>query len=138
VQDSAFVSSANVWSVALGAAVRLIDFGRIEGRIDAAKAQEEQAYQELRKVIFEAVTDVEQSMVSYAHIHEQSVALKASLENARKALELSRQLYKEGEVSFLDVLDAQRNVNSADLAASGAEYAQVIALISLYKSLGAY
>lgn len=138
VQDNAFLSNANIWSVALGAAVRLIDFGRIEGQIDAAKAREEQAYHALRKTVLEAVMDVEQSMVSYAHINEQRVSLEASLQNAKKALELSQQLYKEGEISFLDVLDAQRSVNSADLAASSAQYAQVISLIALYKSLGVY
>lgn len=138
IQDSAFVSSANIWSVALGVAVRLIDFGRVEGQIDAAKAREEQAYQGLRKTILEAVMDVEQAMVSYAHINEQSIALEASLQNAKKALELSQQLYKEGEISFLDVLDAQRSVNSADLAVSSAQYAQMVSLIALYKSLGVY
>lgn len=138
IQDSAFVSSANIWSVALGAAVRLIDFGRVEGQIDAAKAREEQAYQGLRKTVLGAVMDVEQSMVSYAHINEQKVSLDASLKNAQKALELSQQLYKEGEISFLDVLDAQRSVNSADLAVSSAQYAQMVSLIALYKSLGVY
>lgn len=138
VQDSAFVSSANVWNVALGAAVNLLDFGRIEGQIDAAKAREEEAYHLLRKSVLAAVTDTEQAMVSYAHINQQRISLAASLQNAKKALELSQQLYKEGEISFLDVLDAQRSVNSADLAASSAEYAQVISLIALYKSLGVY
>lgn len=138
IQDSAFASSANVWSVALGAAVSLIDFGKIEGRIDAAKAREEQAYQSLRKTVLEAVADVEQSIVAYAHINEQRVALGQSLQNARKAQELSQQLYKEGEVSFLDALDAQRSVNTAELSASEAEYRQSIALVSLYKSLGVY
>ena len=138
VQDSAFVSSASVWNVALGAAVRLIDFGRVEGQIDAAKAREEQAYQGLRKSVLEAVMDVEQALVAYAHINEQRTSLVAALQNAKKALELSEQLYKEGEVSFLDVLDAQRSVNAADLAASNAEYAQTIALIALYKALGVY
>lgn len=138
IQDSAFVSSASVWSVALGVAVSLVDFGRIEGRIDAAKAREEQAYHALRKTVLEAVMDVEQSMVAYAHINEQRVSLEASLGNARKALELSQQLYKEGEVSFLDVLDAQRSVNAADAAAVRAEFEQSVALIALYKSLGVY
>jgi len=138
VQDSAFVSSTSVWSVVLGMAVNLLDFGRIEGRIDSAQAREEQAYHGLRKAVLTAVTDVEQSMVSYAYINKQRVALNASLGNARKALDLSQQLYKEGEISFLDVLDAQRSVNNADSAAIKAEFDQVTALIALYKSLGVY
>jgi NodT family efflux transporter outer membrane factor (OMF) lipoprotein len=138
VQDSAFVSSTSVWNVALGMAVSLIDFGRIEGRIDAAKAREEQAYHALRKSILEAVMDVEQAMVAYSHIHEQRVSLDAALQNAKKALELSQQLYQEGEVSFLDVLDAQRSVNVSDTAVLRAEFEQMISLVALYKSLGVY
>ncbi|MCB1782639.1 MAG: efflux transporter outer membrane subunit [Alphaproteobacteria bacterium] len=138
VADNALVSSTQVWSVMLGTAVNLIDFGRIEGRIDAAKAREEQAYQALRKTVLQAVADVETSLSDYARINTQSVSLRAAQGNAHRSLEISQELYKQGEISFLDVLDAQRTAHDADSAVVSAETARALALVGLYKSLGVY
>ena len=60
------------------------------------------------------------------------------IDNAQNALSLSQTLYKEGEISFLDVLDAQRNANDAESAVVSARAAQAESLTRLYKSLGVY
>lgn len=138
IQDGVFVSAANVWSVALGMAVTLVDFDRVEGRVDAAHAQEEQAYQDFKLSVLEAVMDVEGALVDYSRINEQRIALDGSLQNARKSLDHAKTLYQEGETSLLEVLDAQRSLNKAQADALTAEYGQTIALIGLYKSLGVY
>jgi len=138
VADNALVSTVEPWNIALGAAVRLLDFGRIEGRIDAAEAREMQAYQIYRKTILEAVTEVETALSDYAHISNRYVSLERAYKSANSALELSQTLYKEGEISFLDVLDAQRTANNAEASKVSAKAAQAQALIRLYKSLGVY
>lgn len=137
--EGAFLSgSQTIWGVALGAAVSLLDFGRIEGRIDAARAVEAQAYEHYRKTVLDAVTEVETALTDYAHINERRVSLQKAYDNASKALEFSQSLYTEGEISFIDVLDSQRTVNEADSALVTAEAAQAEALVRLYKSLGVY
>lgn len=138
VADSAILSSATIWNVALGAAVTLLDFGRIEGRIDSARAVELNAYHQYRKTVLQAVTEVEMALNDYTKINERRVALQHAFDNADRALMLSQTLYREGESSFIDVLDSQRTVNQADSALVSAEAAQAEALIRLYKSLGVY
>jgi NodT family efflux transporter outer membrane factor (OMF) lipoprotein len=138
VTDSALVDSVSIWNVALGAAVTVLDFGRIEGRIDAARAQEVQAFETYRKAILVAVTDVERALNDYAKVNQQRASLQAAYNNAERALTLSQQLYREGEISFLDVLDAERTANEADSALITAEVLQAESLIRLYKSLGVY
>lgn len=138
IADNAIASSVSPWSVALGAAVSLLDFGRIEGRIDAAKAREEQAYQLYRKTVLEAVSEVETALSDYAHINEQRISLQHAYDSASQSLELSRALFKEGEIAFLDVLDSQRTVNNAEAALISAQAAQAQSLTRLYKSLGVY
>ena len=138
ISDGGLVTNANVWNVALGAAVSLLDFGRIEGRIDAARAREMQAYQQYRKTVLSAVTEVETALNDYAYINERRISLQKAFENADQALALSQSLYKEGEISFLDVLDAQRNANNAESAVVSARAAQAESLTRLYKSLGVY
>lgn len=138
IADNALSGSISPWSVALGAAVSLLDFGRIEGRIDAAKAREQQAYQMYRKTILTAVSEVETALNDYAHINQQRISLQLAYDSAGSALDLSQTLFKEGEVAFLDVLDAQRTANNAEAALVRAKAAQAESLTRLYKSLGVY
>ena len=136
VAESGFASTTQIWQIALGAAVAVLDFGRIEGQVDAARAREKQAYESYRKTVLEAVSDVETALNDYAHINEQTLLLFKAFENADAAFNLSLELFKEGEVSFLDVLDAQRTMNDAESALVTAEAARASALVRLYKSLG--
>lgn len=138
IADNNFASNANVWSIALGGAVKLLDFGRIEGQIDAAKAVETMSFEQYRKTVLNAVTEVETALNDFTQINKQRASLQLAYEDASKALILSQQLFNEGEIAFLDVLDAQRSANQAESALSSATTNQVAALIRVYKSLGVY
>ncbi len=138
LQDSNLIDPTKIWSGTMNAAVSLLNFGRIQGNIDAAQAREMQAYELWRKTVLQAVTDVETALTDYAKVQERYTLLEQAAGNAHKSLTLSEQLYKEGEISFLDVLDSQRTANNADAEVVTAESAQATALIALYKSLGVY
>jgi len=138
VAKGALFSSTSIWNVAAGAAVSILNFGRIQGQIDAAQAIQMRAYEAYRLSVLQAVTDVETALSDYAHIHEQSIHLENAYNNAKRAFDLSKTLYGEGEISFLDVLVAQKTLNDADSARAKAEAAQSQSLIRLYKSLGVY
>ena len=138
VTDSVISGGTNIWSAAIGTAVSLIDFGRIEGQIDAASAREMQAYQLYRKTIIEAVVEVETALNDYSNISESQNSLQQAYISADKALELSQTLYKEGAVSFLDVLDAQRSANNAEAEYLRAKASQSESLVRLFKALGVY
>lgn len=138
VADTVLIDPTKVWSTAINAAVSLLDFGRVRGGIDAAKAREVQAFEIWRKTVLQAVTDAETALTDYAHINERLITLQKAATNAENSLNLSQQLYKEGEISFLDVLDAQRTLNNANSSVVSAESAQSLSLIALYKALGVY
>lgn len=138
VTDSIVTGGTNIWNVAAGTAVSLLDFGRIGGRVDAANAREKQAFELYRKTVLQAVVDVETALNDYANINAKQVSLQKAFDSADRALALSQTLYGEGEISFLDVLDAQRSVNAAEAALISAKAAQSESLVRLYKSLGVY
>ncbi len=87
-------------SATANAAVSLLDFGRIQGGIDAARARETQAFEMWRKTVIQAVTEVETALTDTSHINERLTTLKKASLNAENSLVLSQQLYKEGEISF--------------------------------------
>ena len=138
VADTVLIDPTKIWSASINAAVSLLDFGRVRGGIDSAKAREVQAFEFLRKTVLQAVTDVETALTDYARINERLITLQQAASNAQNSLNLSQQLYKEGEISFLDVLDAQRTLNNANANVVRAEEAQSLSLVALYKALGVY
>ena len=65
------------------------------------------------------------------------VAAQATQADAlRHALELAELRYASGVASYLDVLDAQRNLFAAELALSQAQLEQLTSAVQLYKALG--
>jgi outer membrane protein TolC len=132
------LASTGIWNVALGSAVSLLNFGRIEGQINAAQAREKQAFEQYRKTVLNAVSEIETALVDYTYINQQYISLESAYEAAKKSLDLSQLLYKEGEISFLDVLDAQRSTNNSESAMISAKSAQVESVVRLFKSLGVY
>lgn len=138
VAKGVLFDSTSIWNIAAGTAVSLIDFGRIEGRIDAARAVEQRAFEGYRLIMLEAIAEVETALSDYAHINEQYVHLQNAYDNANKALNLSEILYKEGEISFINVLDAQRTLSGSEAALAEAEANKAKSIVRLYKSLGVY
>jgi len=138
VTDNALISSRTIWDVGASAAVAILDFGRLEGLIDAARAREVQAFAVYKQSLIDAVVEVETALSDFAHLNKEREALQQSFAAADRAFALSTQLYEEGEVSFLDVLDSQRELNAAEADLVSARIAQAESLVRLYKSLGVY
>lgn len=138
VADTILIDPTKIWSATANFGLSLLDFGRIQGSINAARAREIQGFEFWRKTLLQAVTDVETALTDTSHLNEQLITLRQAAANAEHSLTLSQQLYKEGEISFLDVLDAQRTLNNAHSAVVSAEENHVKSLIALYKALGVY
>lgn len=136
--EGAFSGATTIWNVIAGAAVSLLDFGRIEGQIDAARAREAQAFHAYRRTIIEAVIEVETALTDYGRAGERAAALHSAYESAKAALALSETRFKEGDVSLIDVLDVQRTANETQAQLISAQAAQAESLVRVYKSLGVY
>ena len=129
-------SGAGIWSLGFGLALPLFDGGRRSARVDQAAARREQfvaSYQRSIETGFREVADalenVEQSLGAERE-------LQARLEAARNALELSRIRYESGYSPYLEVLDAQRTANEAELAFVRNRQARLAFSIDLVKALG--
>lgn len=138
IAENPAFNSTNIWTLAGGTAVSLLNFGRIQGQINATKEREKQAFELYRKNILNAVVEVETALVDYTRLNTRGLSIQKAYENANNALALSQKLYTEGEISFIDLLDAQRTLNTADSARVSSEQLQVQSIIRLYKSLGVY
>ena len=127
---------SHVWS--LGPSVNMPLFNG--GRLKAEKRFQEAGYQkslaEYRKRVLTAFSEVENALADIDLRKEQSVAQQKLLEAARQAADISIQRYKEGLVSFLEVIDAERSRLVAERDAIQIKSQELIAAVRLIKAIG--
>ena len=124
------------WSLEAGALLPLLDFGRIRATIDRANAKQEQAWLIYQKTVLNALKEVENTLVAYLQEKQRLVWITQSFAAQRSATELIDQRYRNGLVSFLEVLNAKRSLYTAELAEAQSRATLSTNLIALYKALG--
>jgi len=114
----------------------VFDAGKIRANIEIRNAQQEQALKLYEKSVLTALGDVEGALVNYSKEQTRYRSLLAAVAANRRAAQMANDLYVQGLVPFLDVLDAQRTVyaSESDLVFSEANMASN--LVALYKALG--
>jgi len=130
------IGSSRIWSAGLGLDLPIFDGGRRSARVDQASARERQVLAAYQKAIETGFREVSEGLINV----EQSGATEADLANrleaARKSLELSNLRYQSGYSPFLEVLDAQRTANDAELAFVRNRQARLSFSVDLMKALG--
>ena len=129
-------SGAGVWSLGLSALAPIFDSGRREARVEQAQARRAQALAGYQRAIETAFREVADALASVEQSAGAEADLAARLEAARSALELSNERYRAGYSPFLEVLDAQRTANEAELAFVRNRQARLAFSVDLMRSLG--
>ncbi len=134
--SSLIQGSSAIWSLGFALTLPLFDWGRYEARTDAAIARQHQAiasYQKSIEIGFREVADALSNAQLTTSAEEDYLA---RAEAARRALRLARLRYEAGYSAFLEVLDAQRTANDAELAFVRNRQLRLSASVDLMKALG--
>ncbi|MCA1938236.1 MAG: efflux transporter outer membrane subunit [Dechloromonas sp.] len=131
-----FSSGAGTWSAGLSLLMPIFDFGKTGARVDQAKALNQQSLIAWQKTLETAYKEVRDALVSLNELGTAESAQENRADNARKALDLARLRYDAGYSGYLEVLDAQRSANEAQLAAVATRQARLNAAVELFKALG--
>lgn len=129
-------SGAGIWSIGFGLALPIFDAGRREARVDQADARRVQALATYQRSIETGFREVADALVSVEQAGASEAELEARLKAARAALELSTARYESGYSPFLEVLDAQRTANEAELAFVRNRQARLAFTVDLMRALG--
>jgi multidrug efflux system outer membrane protein len=127
---------AQIWSLGAGVLMPLIDEGRREARVDQARARQQQALAGYQKAVETGFREVADALVNVEQSGESEAELKARLDAARSALQLSTVRYQSGYSPYLEVLDAQRTANDAELAFVRNRQSRLAFSVDLIKALG--
>ncbi len=122
-------------------ATQLIEWPIFQGfalraRIEAQKAEAAEALALYEQAVLEALADTESALVHYLRERETRLILEDALGSRQRAVTLARALFESGEEDFLAVLDAERELVTAEDEAALSQTRSVLELINLYAALG--
>jgi outer membrane protein TolC len=83
-----------------------------------------------------AFEDVENALVNYGNEQKRYRSLLEATAANRRALQMANDLYIQGLVPFLNVLDAERTLYSSESDLAQSEATMASNLVALYKALG--
>ena len=132
----AFHWSSRTFSVGGALNWNIFNGGSVRSLIQVEDARTKQALLNYEKTILNALKEVEDALVRFADGEKRLIALQHSVEVARRTLDLSLTLYKEGLKDFQSTLDAERVLFEAENSFAEAEGITTINLVNLYRALG--
>lgn len=127
---------AQIWSLGFALAQPIFQGGRLFGEIEAVQARERQALAQYQRTLQTAFRETHDALVAQTKAREVFDAENTRATALGESLRLARIRYENGLTSQLEVLDAERNLLSAELNRTEALRAQRAAIADVVKALG--
>ncbi|MFJ4346254.1 efflux transporter outer membrane subunit [Pseudomonas sp. NPDC089401] len=131
-----FEGGSGAWSFAPSINLPIFNAGSNRASLDAAKVTRDIDVASYEKTLQTAFSEVADALSVRAHINERLDAQRNLTEATNTSYTLSLALYRQGSDSFLDVLDAQRSLYTAQQALISLQLAEQVNRVTLYKTLG--
>lgn len=114
----------------------LFTFGGISGQVDSAEAGQRLALAFYQQTVLNAFRDTNDALIGVQKRRQEYAALAGRANALRTYARLSRARFEGGAASYLEVLYAENELFSAELAAVATLTERHADLINLYKALG--
>jgi len=124
------------WLLGAALSMPLIDGGRNKANITRSEAALDESVATYRQRVLGAFADVEDNLAGLRILSSQSEQIDAAVLSARRSEELAQMLYSAGRSSYLDLLDAQRNLTSVERSAVQLRGSRAETTVALIRSLG--
>jgi len=128
--------AARTYSFGPSLSIPIFEGGKLKGNLELTKAEQQEAAITFQKTVLNAWSEVDNALVAYDAEQRRDTQLRVQVDQTHQALALAQQQYARGETSYLQVLDAQRQVLSAEQQEADSRATISTNLVSLYKSLG--
>jgi len=131
-----FQWSARSWVVGALLSMPILDGGRNKNNITRSEAVLEESVAAYRQNVLVAFAEVEDNLAGLRILAGQAEQLDAAVVSARRSADLAQKLYEAGRSSYLDLLDAQRNLAAAERNAVQLRGNRAVTTVALIRSLG--
>jgi multidrug efflux system outer membrane protein len=134
--DHLFSKDAEIYTLQGGISIPLFTGGRLINEERAAKARAEQAKNQYEQSVLGALREANDALVGLRLSRDQLAAQETQTQALRRAYALAEKRYESGVSSYLEVLDAQRGLFSAEIGLAQVQRQYLGATVQLYKALG--
>jgi multidrug efflux system outer membrane protein len=131
-----FEDGSGAWSFVPQISVPLFAGGANRANLDAARVGREIEIAQYERAIQSAFREVADALAERSTVDEQLAARLSLVDATAASFTLSQARYERGVDSYLDVLDSQRSMYSAQQALIDTRLQQLTNTVTLYKALG--
>jgi multidrug efflux system outer membrane protein len=131
-----FTAPAAEWSAGVGLIQPLLSAQSNLYQVQLADARKREALYQYQKAVQGAFQDVADALVAYEKFGEQERQEASQVDALRRARAIALGRYRTGYASYFDVIQADRDLFTAELALAQAYANDLSALVHLYSALG--
>lgn len=139
-RSSAFTSlmstQLGIWSYGAQVSQPIFTGGALRGNLRLSESQYQQLLLAYRQSIQRAFGEVSDALIGYEKLREVRVRQEVTVADLVESVRLSDMRYQGGTTTYLEVLDGQRALYSAELTLAQARGNEYQSLVQLYRSLG--
>ncbi len=114
----------------------IFEGGTLVANLHLSQAQQQEAALDYRKTVLMALRDVDNALAVYRTDQARRTALGDSVTALQASFDLARDSYRKGLVTFINVLDAERQLSDAQQQYAQGTTQVSTDLVALYKALG--
>jgi NodT family efflux transporter outer membrane factor (OMF) lipoprotein len=127
---------ARVYTVAPSALQAIFHAGQIRNQVRLTEAQEREMLITYQRSIYTGLREVADALVAFDRLREERSQQEQLVSTLEDTVRLSDLRYRGGLDSYLQVLDAQRNLFSGQLALAQLRLEERVSLVQIYRALG--
>ena len=134
--DSLFKGASRTWSFLPSIDLPIFDAGSRRANLRGSEITRDIAVADYERAIQTAFREVADALAARRTLNEQLAARQSLVESTTLIQRLADALYRNGTSSYLEVLDAQRSLYSAQQSLIAVRLARLNNLVTVYKVLG--
>jgi multidrug efflux system outer membrane protein len=131
-----FTGPARLASIAPGAALPIFNAGLTRAAVRYTEEQKRETLVAYQKAIYSGFREVSDALAGYSRTREQRAEQEKLVTALSETTRLSQMRYKGGLDSYLQVLDAERNLFQGQLALAQLRLGEALSFVELYRALG--
>jgi outer membrane protein TolC len=127
---------ARSYTVAPSALQAIFHAGQIRNQVRLTEAQQREMLIAYQRTIYTGLREVADALIGFDRLREQRAQQEQLVATLEDTVRLSDLRYRGGLDSYLQVLDAQRNLFSGQLTLAQLRLQERVGLVQIYRALG--
>jgi outer membrane protein, multidrug efflux system len=129
-------SQIGIWSYGAQVSQPIFTGGALRGNLRLAESEQRQELIAYKQVIQLSFRDVSDALIGYQKLHQVRVAQEVTVKDLQDSVDTSLRRYRGGITTYLEVLEGQQSLFTAELTLAQARGNEYQSLVQLYKALG--